>query len=146
MFLAQRNDYDCGPIAIVNYMQWLGYNWSRKDLPLLRYILNTTSLGSEYLSIAAALETLVPGLQLNFTRNTYGLLNYMKKGNPIILAYTYKLNEGKVVGHIMFCYYENGVIVTNYVKNKKKTKLSTKQFKQILQNSIERPAVIYLKV
>lgn len=37
-YLNQRDDYSCGPIAIVNAFKWLGYSATTKDLTVLRKV------------------------------------------------------------------------------------------------------------
>ena len=37
-YLNQKDDYSCGPIAIVNAFKWLGYSATTKDLIVLRKV------------------------------------------------------------------------------------------------------------
>ncbi len=144
MFLIQKTDYDCAPITIINYMQYLGQPWSARQLPDLRYILNTKKTGTHIVDLMFAFEALMPRTQIGLTRSAKRVISYMKNKGPVVIAYTMP-NGDDVLQHVAFCYYDKGVVVTNATIGRKFVKLTEDQFGRLMTKSLNEPAIIYLK-
>lgn len=55
-YIGQRDQYSCGPLAILNILKWAGYDITSKYLPNLRRYCKTDENGTDTKNISKVLE------------------------------------------------------------------------------------------
>ena len=117
-YISQKDKYNCGPVAIVNYWKYLGLNASYKDVKILSKILNTETFPiGTYVSAMEAI--------LNKVLKTVSILK-LRDNLPAIFS-----NDV----HFWFCADKcNGwFIVINYCNRQTYHFISTRRMKSILK-------------
>ncbi len=119
-YISQKDKYNCGPVAIINYWKYLGLNVFYKDVKILSKILKTEyfPIGTYYFAMGAILGTIGKVISISKLKNNL----------PAIIV------DGN---HYWFCAYicSGGFIVINYSGNKTYHFISTKRMKSILKKS-----------
>jgi hypothetical protein len=134
-FLAQRDEYSCGPIAIINALKWLGYAFTGADLPKLRRWCQTDKyLGTPTKSMTATLAKLGIKSTLKY-RITFSELNmYLKQGKCVIIG-SYGFGKNKDDGHWYFVPEKSGDgfrVINLEVQNN--TVISKEELKRVLKD------------
>lgn len=89
MFLKQTNNYDCGPVAILNWLRVWAPELNLLSLRDTRRLLGTTRNGTSALDIYSLVLTLSPDASYLIGRQTLDqAFHYLSKSNPIMFAYT----------------------------------------------------------
>lgn len=138
--IRQKTKYDCGPVAIINFMRWAGQPWGEDDIPLLRYALLTDRRGSPMETFANFVDTLNPGRALYLGDDGSDALNLLYSQGCCFVGFSLEPNSA----HVIFAYMtpSGRIILTNFVKGKKKTVVSVDQFIRIFLVSHTPPITI----
>ncbi len=117
-YISQRDRYNCGPVAVVNYWKYLGLNVSYKDVKVLGRILETKR--SPIGTYTIALANLLGKVWKNVSLEELSL--------PAIVLYG---------NHYWFCAYKrnNGFIGINYCDHETYHIISTRRMKSILKKA-----------
>lgn len=136
MYLVQKTDYDCGPIALLNYLMWEGFDASEKDLKLVRKMVQTTKKGTQALNVYAAVMSMNPDTAFCIGMKGWGMSMKHIRTRPLMIAYNVK------TAHILFAVsYGKKVLLTNFTKNGHVV-MTKKALKAFLKNSITSPIFI----
>ena len=116
-YISQRDKYNCGPVAVVNYWKYLGFRATYQDVKVLSKILGTEKfpIGTYITTLAAILGT------------TWEDGSLKKLRLPAIIQ------DGN---HFWFCTYKcnSGFIGINYCDHETYHIISTRRMKSILKN------------
>jgi len=138
--ISQTTKFDCGPVAIINFMRWAGQSWNSKDIPLLRYALLTNKRGSTMETFGNFIDTLNPGRALYLGDDGSEALNLLYSRGCCFIAFS--LEPG--VAHVVFAYMtpSGRIILTNFISGKRKTVITSEQLVHIFLASHSTPITI----
>lgn len=91
MFLKQTNNYDCGPVAVINWLKIIAPDNDLFTVSILRKLLGTTKEGTSALNIFSLALTINPDTSYIIGRRTLPqALKHLDSGRPIMFAYQIK--------------------------------------------------------
>lgn len=149
MYIKQRDEFSCGPVAIINALKWAGHDYTYQALPTIRRLCRCKDEGTHSENLTRGLEKLKKRNKLKFKYNDleYPTLlkidKHLKKGSLIFL---YRENN-QDIGHYIFINSkkENWYSVVNYSK-KTKGKMHRKTLMRLVKNRFfDMPSVWYIK-
>lgn len=139
-FLRQRDQYSCGPIAILNALKWAGLQLTYKDnfKQIKKLCKTTASWGTTPENITNVLSKYTE--HLNFEIKALITLKdierHLKKGGAVILEYWFKENLDIYDGHYVFIFqiFGKDFVVANGIDGKEAIHIcSRKELKSMLR-------------
>ncbi len=117
-YISQKDKYNCGPVAIVNYWKYIGLNVTYKDVKVLSRILGTEKfpIGTYWYAMA------------NILGKVWKTISIEELSTPAIFMDT---------DHFWFCSHKcnNGYLAINYSKRQTYHIISKRRMKIILKKS-----------
>lgn len=107
-YLRQRDQYSCGPIALINAAKWAGLNITRRSLrTVIEMCGSTVSIGTHYAALTRVIREDMDGLFiLSGTRRrptaTQIIEHLRHHDRALVLIYFHRTRAGSVVGHFTF--------------------------------------------
>lgn len=132
MYLIQTSNYDCGPVALLNYLSWEGFTISKKDIALVRNMVETSKKGTEALKIYSALLSMNPESALCIGMKGWDMVRKHLETRPVLIAFNIKSP------HIVFtAKVGRKILLANFTKNH--VVMTKKALKAFLKNSKTQP-------
>lgn len=163
-YVHQRDEFRCGPIAILNALKWAGYRVTAELIPdLCREVSCAAPFGTKKSNLTRGLRTRGKGIfftQLDLRPSLQKIERTLQKGKAVILGYWYHTddpeNKNYQTGHYVLI---TGVSpsgstfsVANYIDidDTQRTRISRSRLQndlQVLKVAVERwyPDVWYLR-
>ena len=86
----QRKAANCGPVALLNVLKFMGSKWTNKDLPVIEEACKCDEEGTDMLDLVKATKVAVGRRATVHKEHIYSLCQVMEHvafGDPIILRY-----------------------------------------------------------
>jgi hypothetical protein len=144
-YIQQKTENNCGPVSIYNFLVWAEQSPSKRDMQLIKKLLNTTERGTDLGSMLNFLNLFneVYHIRHFSTRNISKPLHCLQAGGAFFIVF----DGGDNIPHVAFCNgAHNGKIsLINAVKDRKQLLITKTQFKNLLHNNQIIPIFITLR-
>jgi hypothetical protein len=155
-FLAQRDGYSCGPIAIINACKWAKHlkpNWTGytgADIPKLRGLCETTKeQGTTIPCMIATLKNLGLSVSVKYKVRAKDILRSLNRGEAVIIV-SYGFGKGEDEGHwfLLTQVEEDIFTAVNYRSGESTSKINRDELMNGLRkrgNGVDKPTAIVVK-
>lgn len=139
-YVRQKDDYSCGPVALINAIKWLGYNYPYKDnIFFIKKLCDCKKeedwSGTHYYDLSKALKKLKIKNKFNENPKISEIIEHIENEGSLILRELYKENK-EWCGHYFFIYgydsQEKEFLTVNSRKDETMSKISLHDLKKSL--------------
>ena len=98
-WIKQRDEYSCGPVAIINILKWLGVNATYKWLPAVQNLCRCDIDGTSTADIESALKRLCIKYKKRMSPSLKKIDDHLNRNGIALVEYYYAQDEG----HFALC-------------------------------------------